>query len=195
MKILLIDAYDSFVYIIKDYLQILGCKVDIVRNDRLVSVDYSKYHALVLGPGPGHPLESGYIKLVNDFAGEKPIFGVCLGLQAICIQYGSRVVKAESRLHGKTSLVKHNNSGCMVNLPNPLSVTRYHSLIAVESEIDRNALNIDAHSMDDNYVMAISHRHHLIQAVQFHPESILTQNGLDIFLNFLQAAKSSIKAS
>lgn len=190
MKVLLIDSYDSFVYIIRDYFGYLGCDVKILRSDNLSNVDFLGYDVLVLGPGPGHPEDSVYLDLIRNFSGVRPIFGVCLGLQAICMVYGASVVKAESRLHGKTSLVRHNNSSCLRGLANPLRVTRYHSLVAVESEIDSMQLGVDAHSLDDGYVMAISHRYHLVQAVQFHPESIMTQDGIKIFSNFLSSVKS-----
>lgn len=187
MKILLIDAYDSFVHIIYQYLLSLGHEVDVIRNDKLnfTEIEATGYQCIVLGPGPGHPKDCGYLEVLEHFKTKLPLFGVCLGLQAMALYFGGRVVKASHLMHGKTSLVEHNNLGCFQNLPNPMTVTRYHSLIAEEVSFPHGELLISARSLDDHYIMGIKHRRYLIEGVQFHPESIGTEQGLKIFQNFL----------
>lgn len=188
MNLLLIDAYDSFVYIIAQYLKTLGHKVTVIRNDKLNLDAVAEYEALILGPGPGHPKDSGYVELINNYKGKLPIFGVCLGMQAIALTFGGNVIKASHLMHGKTSKIKHSNEGCFHELSNHLVVTRYHSLIA-ETESLPDTLDVTATAMDDNYIMGLKHKKFNIEGVQFHPESISTQGGLKIFENFLNKNK------
>jgi len=186
MKLLLIDAYDSFVYIIYQYLLSLGHHVDVIRNDQqhFETIQQAQYDTIILGPGPGHPKECGYLEVIEHFKNKLPLFGVCLGMQAIAVYFGGEVVKASHLMHGKTSQVEHNNQDCFLNLPNPMTVTRYHSLIAEEKTL-APTLKITARSLDDSYVMGLKHKTLNIEGVQFHPESICTDSGIKIFQNFL----------
>lgn len=187
MKILLIDAYDSFVHIIYQYLLSLEAQVDVLRNDKVAIAEIEKagYDLIVLGPGPGHPKDCGYTELLHHFKGKVPLFGVCLGMQAMTLAFGGEVVKAERLMHGKTSQIKHENVGCFRNMPQPFTATRYHSLIAKRDSFPHQELAITAVSLDDGYIMGLKHKHYLIEGVQFHPESICTQDGIKIFQNFL----------
>ena len=189
MKILLVDAYDSFVHTIDQYLQTLGAEVEVVRNDQLdfVQIAASGYAAIVLGPGPGHPCDCGYVELIQHFKGKLPILGVCLGMQALAVAFGGKVIPAKHRMHGKISQIEHTGEGCFAGLPNPLSVTRYHSLIAEESSFPHQELQITARALDDQYIMGVKHRAFPIEGVQFHPESICTDQGERIFANFLSS--------
>ncbi len=186
MKILLVDAYDSFVYTIDQYLQALGAQVDVIRHDQLdfQQIEDAAYTSIVLGPGPGHPRDCGYVEVIQHFKNSLPILGVCLGMQAMALAFGGNVVSAQHRMHGKISQIEHDGQGCFVGLPQPLSVTRYHSLIAEEASFPAE-LSISARSLDDHYIMGLRHRTLPIEGVQFHPESICTQEGAQIFKNFL----------
>ncbi len=184
MKILLIDAYDSFVHTIYQYLLALHAEVTVVRTDHMdfAKIEAEQYDLIMMGPGPGHPTECGYVKLIHHFQGKIPLFGVCLGMQALAIAFGGQVVKAKHLMHGKTSQISHTNEGCFVGLPNPLTVTRYHSLIAKEDTLPSDLI-ITARSLDDHYIMGLRHRHLPIEGVQFHPESIGTEEGMALFQN------------
>lgn len=187
MKVLLIDAYDSFSHIIDQYLLTLGAQTEVVRSGtRTVGqlVD-SAPDAVVLGPGPGHPAHSGHVELVHAFAGQVPLLGVCLGHQAIGLAYGARITVAKHLMHGKTSPVEHNEEGVFAGAARPLSVTRYHSLIVTDPPAE---LAVTATSLDDGYVMGIRHRTLAVEGVQFHPESVMTEGGLWLFKNFLERA-------
>jgi len=192
MKILLIDAYDSFVYVIYQYLLSLDCKVKVVRNDKvsLCTIKNEGYDAMILGPGPGHPKTTGYLELLAALEHHLPIFGVCLGMQAISLYYGADVIHAKHLMHGKTCTVSHENTGCFTQVPNPLTVTRYHSLIATQDSIAHTALQITARADDDGYVMGVRHPKLPIEGVQFHPESVSTENGLQLLANFLTPIKA-----
>jgi anthranilate synthase component 2 len=194
MKVLLVDAYDSFVYIIYDYLQTLNLDVTVRRNDQVspALIEQERPDAVVLGPGPGHPSEANYLPVLKQFAGKLPILGVCLGHQAIGLAFGAEVGCAKNLMHGRTSQIDHDGQGCFKGLPNPFTATRYHSLIVHEPTIG-NDLAITARSTDDGYVMGIRHKTHLIEGVQFHPESILTKGGLQIFSNFFDRAAQASK--
>ncbi len=189
MNILLIDAYDSFVHIIYQYLLSLDLEVEVIRNDQLNLdlIEKKHYHAIVLGPGPGHPHDAHYLPLIDRFKEKVPLLGVCLGLQAITLAFGGRVVKANHLMHGKTSLISHTNVGCFRGLSNPLTATRYHSLIAEEASFPHDELDITATSCDDHYIMGLKHKHFNIEGVQFHPESICTEQGLNLFKNFFDS--------
>lgn len=186
MRALLIDAYDSFIYIIAQYLQGLQLDTRVVRNDEVSfdMVEELRPDLIVLGPGPGHPSEARYVELVRRFQGRCPILGVCLGHQAIGLAYGARVRRASHLVHGKTSVVHHDGRGCFVGHPNPCRATRYHSLIVEESGLP-DCLEIAARAADDGYVMAMRHRTLPIESVQFHPESVCTEDGIALFRNFI----------
>jgi anthranilate synthase component 2 len=144
----------------------------------------------MLGPGPGHPTDCGYVELIHHFQGKVPLFGVCLGMQAIALAFGGKVVKAKHLMHGKTSQISHTNEGCFVGLPKPLTVTRYHSLIAEEVTLPGNDLIITARSLDDHYIMGLRHRRFPIEGVQFHPESIGTEEGMALFQNAINLGQA-----
>jgi len=188
MKALLVDAYDSFVHIIYQYLRTLGVAVKVVRNDKLSigEIHDDRPHFILLGPGPGHPADSGYVTLIREFSGDIPILGVCLGHQAISLAFGGKVERATHLMHGKTSLIAHDGRGCFVGQPSPLKATRYHSLIVPEAELP-DSLVVTARANDDGYVMGMRHRSAPIESVQFHPESIYTENGIGLFINFIES--------
>jgi anthranilate synthase component II len=191
VKVLLVDAYDSFTHIIDQYLRTLGAQTTVVRSrsatsDQLVAL---RPDAVVLGPGPGHPAESGHVELVHAFAGRVPLLGVCLGHQAIGLAYGGTVAVARHLMHGKTSVVTHDGRGVFEGAPAPLTVTRYHSLIVADPVPP--ALRVTARSSDDGYVMGVRHHALAVQGVQFHPESVLTEAGLRLFDNFLRDASAT----
>ncbi|MFH8407226.1 anthranilate synthase component II [Streptomyces sp. NPDC018019] len=187
MKILLVDAYDSFVHIIDQYLRTLGARTEVVRAgtrtaDQLAA---GAPDAVVLGPGPGHPLDSGHVELVRHFAGRTPLLGVCLGHQAIALAYGGRIEVADHLMHGRTSTVEHDGEGVFRGLPDRTVATRYHSLVVSRPLPD--VLQETATATDDGYVMGLRHRTLPVEGVQFHPESIMTGGGLRFFENFLAA--------
>lgn len=191
MKVLLIDAYDSFVHIIDQYLRTLGARTEVVRSltrtpDELAA---SRPDAVVLGPGPGHPAESGHVELVHRFAGRVPLLGVCLGHQAIALAHGGTIEVADQVMHGRTSMVRHDGEGLFQGLGNTLEVTRYHSLIVAEPLPEE--LVTTAVAIDHGYVMGLRHRTLPIESVQFHPESITTTGGLAMMRNFLSTAAGS----
>lgn len=187
MKALLIDAYDSFVYIIEQYLAELGAEPTVVRSaaENADLVRELQPDVLVLGPGPGHPLDSGHVELVREFAGRVPILGVCLGHQAIGCAYGATVSPAQHIMHGKTSTLEHDGRGIFTGAPADQLVTRYHSLVVEDATLPAE-LEVSARSRDDGYVMGLRHRDLAIESVQFHPESITTVHGIDLFRAFLE---------
>ncbi|WP_141731634.1 anthranilate synthase component II [Oligoflexus tunisiensis] len=193
--ILLIDNYDSFTYNIYQYLGCLGARVKVVRNDAIAVKDVArlKPEAIVLSPGPGTPDESGItLETITTYAGKIPILGVCLGHQSIGQAFGGKVIRAGKLMHGKTSMIQHANKGVFKGLPNPLEVTRYHSLI-VERKSLPDCLEITA-TTDDGMIMGLRHKRYLVEGVQFHPESYVTQKGMDMLQNFLDlAAKRGTK--
>ena len=175
-RILVIDKYDSFVYNIVQYLGQLGANVDVKRNDE-VSIEQAKtYDGILLSPGPGTPADAGVcISIVKELGGVVPIFGVCLGHQAIAEAFGATVSRAPELLHGKTSQVFHQGSSVMTPLPNPFTATRYHSL-AVEADTVPDELEVTGQT-DSGVVMGLRHKSADIEGVQFHPESVLTEGG------------------
>ena len=187
MKVLLVDAFDSFVYVVKNYVDLLGVDTTIVRVNRLTQVDPLAFDAVILGPGPGRPEECGYLGLLDQVAGRKPVFGICLGMQAIAVHAGAQVVRASSRQHGKVSGIRNDGKGCFKGLPDTFDVTRYHSLVADEASVSRVAdLEISARSLLDGYVMGLRRNRSLMEGVQFHPESIGSQYGHQVIANFFQ---------
>ena len=192
MKAVLIDAYDSFVYIIEQYLAELGAEPTVVRSaaENADLVRELQPDVLVLGPGPGHPLASGHVELVREFAGQVPILGVCLGHQAIGCAYGATVSPAAHIMHGKTSTIDHDGRGVFAAAPADQLVTRYHSLVVEDATLPAE-LEVSARSRDDGYVMGLRHRDLPIESVQFHPESITTADGIDLFRSFLHTYVSA----
>ncbi|MGA4841743.1 anthranilate synthase component II [Streptomyces sp. G45] len=185
MKVLLIDAYDSFVHIIDQYLRTLGARTEVVRSLTRSPAELaaSRPDAVVLGPGPGHPADSGHVELVREFAGRVPLLGVCLGHQAIALAYGGDVAVADQVMHGRVSTVRHDGAGVFHGLGHTLEATRYHSLVVPEPLPD--ALVVTATALDHGYVMGLRHRRLPVEGVQFHPESITTSGGLALLDNFL----------
>jgi anthranilate synthase/aminodeoxychorismate synthase-like glutamine amidotransferase len=185
-RILVIDSYDSFVYNIVQYLGELGADPIVVRNDQLTVEEAVALapDGVLLSPGPGRPEDAGIIcDAIRAFAGNTPVFGVCLGHQAIGHVYGGDVVSAPQLMHGKTSFITHNDTGVFTGLPSPLEATRYHSLV-IDPTTMPNELLITAESADGT-VMGVRHRDVDVEGVQFHPESILTTAGHDLLRNFL----------
>jgi anthranilate synthase component II len=190
--ILVIDNYDSFTYNLVQYLGELGAEPVVRRNDE-ISVDEIAGlapSAIVLSPGPKTPAEAGItVPVIRRYGATIPTLGVCLGHQAIGEAYGGRVVRAANLMHGKTSEISHDGEGIFAGLPNPLRVMRYHSLI-VERESLPNELEVIASGITDpTEIHAVRHRTHPVWGVQFHPESVLTQDGKQLLQNFLELAQ------
>jgi anthranilate synthase component II len=189
--LLVLDNYDSFTYNLVQYLGELGKEIVVHRNDAISVDDVGelKPAAVVISPGPCTPAEAGIsVPLVQRWGATIPILGVCLGHQAIAEAYGGRVVRARRVMHGKTSLVRHDGQGIFAGLPSPLEVMRYHSLVAERASLPVD-LEILASAADDaDEVHAVRHRRHPVWGVQFHPESIMTQQGKAILANFLTLA-------
>jgi para-aminobenzoate synthetase component 2 len=184
-KILVVDNYDSFVYNLVQYLQQLGAECTVVRNDAVRAEEAAKYDGVLISPGPGTPEKAGVSVEMIKYCAEHsiPLFGVCLGHQAIGVAFGATVSRAPELLHGKTSLVYHNQEGVLVDLPSPFTATRYHSL-CVEKDSVPNTLHITG-STDSGLVMSMEHTTLPIQGVQFHPESVLTEHGHQMLANWL----------
>ena len=184
-KILVIDNYDSFVFNLVQYLQQLGAECTVVRNDAVAAAEAANYDGVLISPGPGTPEKDGIsIEMIKYCAEHSiPLFGVCLGHQAIGVAFGATVSRAPELLHGKTSLVYHNQEGVLADLPSPFTATRYHSL-CVEKDSVPNTLHITG-STDSGLVMSMEHTSLPIQGVQFHPESVLTEHGHQMLANWL----------
>lgn len=193
ISVLLIDNYDSFVYNLAQYLGALGAIPTVVRNDvPLRRLEEVEPQALVLSPGPGRPEDAGNsVEAIGAFAGRLPILGVCLGHQAIGVAFGASVVRAERVMHGKSSQVLHTGTGLFADLPNPFEATRYHSLVIDPASVPQE-LEVTARTPED-VVMGVRHRHHVIEGLQFHPESVLTPQGMRLIENFLRAAGSTAR--
>jgi len=184
-RILVIDNYDSFVFNLVQYLAQLGAECTVVRNDEVEASEASKYDGVLISPGPGTPDKAGVSIAMINYCAENsiPLFGVCLGHQAIGEAFGATVSRAPELLHGKTSQVIHNGTGVLSNLPSPFTATRYHSL-AVERQTVPEVLEITG-STDSGVVMSLRHKTLPIQGVQFHPESVLTEHGHLMLANWL----------
>jgi anthranilate synthase component 2 len=193
--LLMIDNYDSFTYNLVQYFGQLGEQVAVYRNDRITLEEIERLcpERIVISPGPCSPGEAGIsVQVIKHFAGKVPILGVCLGHQAIGEAFGGNVVRSAYLMHGKTSPIHHNGRGLFKGLPNPFEATRYHSLI-VERSTFPDCLEITAW-VEEGEVMGLQHRELPIWGVQFHPESILTMNGMDILRNFLEMSKKSVRS-
>ena len=194
MKFLIIDNYDSFVYNLAQILGELGVKSDVIRNDKITieQIKKNNYDAIVISPGPGTPDDKKYfgicVDVISELGPEKPILGVCLGHQGIIHAFGGKVVNARNVRHGKTSLVKHEETPLFENVDSPFRATRYHSLVG-DKTIIPGSLAVTAIAEDDGEIMGVSHKQYLIEGVQFHPESILTSEGKKINRNFVKMVK------
>jgi para-aminobenzoate synthetase component 2 len=185
-RVLVIDNYDSFVYNIVQYLGQLGADCEVRRNDEIDLAEVGRLapDGILLSPGPGSPDRAGVcVDLIRQYGGRIPLFGVCLGHQAIAEAYGATVTRAPELLHGKTSLVHHDGTGVLAGLPDPFTATRYHSLAVVAGTLPPE-LEVTGRT-DSGVVMALRHRDLPIEGVQFHPESVLTQGGHRILANWL----------
>lgn len=186
--LLVIDNYDSFTFNIVQYLQMLGCEVDVVRNDEIKVEEIAARHPdkLLISPGPCDPAHAGIsMDAIAHYAGKIPIFGVCLGHQSMGQVFGGRVIAAKEIVHGKTSPIYHTGSGVFAGLPSPFLATRYHSL-AVERSTLPKMFTVTAWT-EDGEIMGIQHTSLPLHGVQFHPESILTEHGMEILRNFIKA--------
>ncbi len=194
MKFLIIDNYDSFVYNIAQYLGELGVDCEVIRNDKITidEIKQKKYDGIIISPGPGTPDEKKYFgvcsDVIRDVGNSIPILGVCLGHQGIISSFGGKVTNAGCVRHGKTSPVRHTNSELFKGVKNPFRATRYHSLVG-DKTIIPEILEVTATAEDDGEVMAIRHKEYLIEGVQFHPESIMTEDGKKILANFIRQVR------
>jgi len=182
----MIDNYDSFTYNLVQYLGILGADVEVRRNDQisLEEIETMAPERLVISPGPGVPQSAGIIiPVIQRFYRQLPILGVCLGHQAVAVSFGGRVVRAARLMHGKVSKIYHNSRDVFRDVPDPFTATRYHSL-AIERESLPSCLEISARA-EDGEIMGLRHQDYPVHGIQFHPESILTQEGMRILENFL----------
>jgi para-aminobenzoate synthetase component II len=186
VRVLVIDNYDSFVFNLVQYIGQLGVECDVRRNDEIEVADVGRLRpaGVLLSPGPGTPQRAGIcMKLIEEYAGALPIFGVCLGHQAIGAVYGGTVDRAPELLHGKTSLVHHDGVGVLAGLPDPFTATRYHSLAVDEATLPPE-IEVTGRT-ETGIVMAMRHRTLPIEGVQFHPESVLTEGGHLMLANWL----------
>ncbi len=190
MKTLIIDNYDSFVYNLVQYVGELGGEPIVYRNDQL-SIDMAKKlqpDRIIISPGPGTPEDPRYFgtcsAILKQMSPMIPTLGVCLGAQGIVHVFGGRIVRAKRLMHGKTSMIKHDGKTIFKAVRNPLRATRYHSLVAEKVTIP-SCLKITAEALDDSEVMGVRHIVYPIEGIQFHPESILTEDGMKIIKNFL----------
>jgi anthranilate synthase/aminodeoxychorismate synthase-like glutamine amidotransferase len=187
--VLVIDNYDSFTYNLVQYLGELGADVKVMRNDAgsVAAVVDARPDRIVISPGPGRPEDAGItMTLIGELGKTTPILGVCLGHQAIGAAFGGSVTRAPAPLHGKTSRIEHDGRGVFAGLDGPFAAARYHSLI-VSDERFPDALEVSARTCDDRTIMGLRHREWPVHGVQFHPESILTEQGRRILRNFLEA--------
>ena len=186
-----LDNYDSFTYNLVQYFGELGAEVVVRRNDQITIEEIEELHPerIVVSPGPCTPQDAGIsIELIRHFAGKVPLLGVCLGHQAIGAAFGGNVVRAPHLMHGKTSQIQHDGRKVFRDLPSPMQATRYHSLMVAEEELP-GELEISATATErdgTNTIMGLRHRKFPVEGVQFHPESVLTQNGKQLLKNFLE---------
>ena len=192
---LIIDNYDSFVYNLAQRLGELGVSSDVIRNDKITisQIKEKNYDAIVISPGPGTPEDKRYFgickNVILELGQETPILGVCLGHQGIIDCFGGKVTNAANIRHGKTSQIKHYDDSLFKGVKNPFRATRYHSLVG-EKTIIPDSLKITAVAEDDGEIMGVSHKEFFIEGVQFHPESIMTDEGKKILKNFIERVKN-----
>jgi anthranilate synthase/aminodeoxychorismate synthase-like glutamine amidotransferase len=185
--VLVIDNYDSFTYNLVQYLGELGAEVQVVRNDAasIESIGQKPPERIVISPGPGRPEDAGItMDVIREFGPTIPILGVCLGHQAIGAVFGGAVVRAAAPMHGKTSTIEHDGRGVFTGLTGPFVASRYHSLMVAEAGLP-DELEVSARTREDKTIMGLRHRRWPIHGVQFHPESILTEEGRRLLRNFL----------
>jgi anthranilate synthase/aminodeoxychorismate synthase-like glutamine amidotransferase len=188
--VLVVDNYDSFTYNLVQYLAELGADVEVRRNDEVTvdEVEAMRPERILISPGPCTPRQAGIsVSLIRRMAGQVPILGVCLGHQAIGEAFGGKVVRAKQLMHGKTSQIEHDGRTIFSGMPSPMTATRYHSLIVSDSKLPKE-LEVSATAKDGNgeqVIMGLRHRTLPVEGVQFHPESVLTQNGKQMIRNFL----------
>jgi anthranilate synthase component 2 len=188
--LLLIDNYDSFTYNLSQYLSELEEEVMVVRNDKINIVEIEKLNPerIVISPGPATPLQAGISNdVIRHFGGKLPILGVCLGHQCIGHVFGGKVDLAKSVMHGKSSLIHHNDTGVFEGMPNPFSAIRYHSLMVYREGLP-DSLEITAWT-EDGTIMGLRHKEYQIEGIQFHPESFMTENGMKLLKNFINNSK------
>jgi len=184
--LLMIDNYDSFTYNLVQYFGELGADIGVFRNNKISiqEIEKIKPEKIVISPGPGTPEKAGIsVNLVRAFAGKIPILGVCLGHQSIGHAFGAKIVHAGKLMHGKTSMIQHDGKSIFKNLPVPFKATRYHSLV-IRRDTLSDDFEITAES-EDNEIMGIRHKKYILEGIQFHPESIMTETGKDLLKNFL----------
>lgn len=184
--VIVIDNYDSFTYNIVDYLKQLSANVVVIKNDAITVQELQQYNPkhIVISPGPHSPVHAGISVEIIRHLKHIPILGVCLGHQAICYAFGADIVKANRPMHGMQSKLLHDNKTIFELIPSSYVITRYHSLVVDKSTLSSD-LEISAYA-DDGEIMAIRHKTYPIEGIQFHPESILTDHGIDLFRNFLK---------
>lgn len=188
MKLLLIDNYDSFTFNLYQMLGALGASITVKLNDRVAPEDVERADAIVISPGPGNPDEAGQcLSIIREYAQRKPILGVCLGHQALAQAFGGRIVRAPRQMHGKQSKLYHDGKSLYAGVPAPVNVGRYHSLIVEEQSLPQD-FEISSYTRDGE-IMGIRHRSLPLEGVQFHPESILTENGSAMLRNFIDSLK------
>lgn len=190
----MIDNYDSFTYNLVQYLGELGTDIEVYRNDKITMNDISKLDPkrIVISPGPCTPNEAGIsVEVIRRFAGRIPLLGVCLGHQSLAFAFGGEIIRADRLMHGKTSLVKHDNQTVFKGLPNPFEATRYHSLIVNKETLPAD-FEISAVT-EEGEIMGLRHLPTGAEGVQFHPESILTTSGMDLLRNFLELGSGNGK--
>jgi len=186
--ILVIDNYDSFTYNLVQYIGELGAELEVRRNDQITLAEIAEMRPakIVISPGPGTPDDAGIsLDIIREFGPNTPIFGVCLGHQAIGQALGGKVIRAERLMHGKTSPITHDGAGIFSHLPSPLTATRYHSLI-VERDTLPDSLVITAETSEGE-IMGLRHKTWPLEGVQFHPEAVLTEHGKQMVRNFVDA--------
>lgn len=193
--ILIIDNYDSFTYNLYQYMGEIYPELKVVRNDKISLSEIEKLNpsGIVLSPGPGRPENAGIcVDVIKNFKGRLPILGICLGHQAIGYAFGGNIIGAGVIMHGKTSGIKHNGEGVFKGIKNPLTVMRYHSLVIDKKSFPDNELEICAETKDE-VIMAVKHKKYDIYGLQFHPESIMTDEGKCILKNFINICKKEQK--
>lgn len=184
--ILMIDNYDSFTYNLVQYFGELGANLKVYRNDEVTldQIKRMRVRQIVISPGPGRPENAGIsVDVIHKFAGKIPILGVCLGHQCIGAAYGGKIIRAQKLMHGKTSMIDHDNKEIFKGIENPFEATRYHSLV-IEKKTMPKCLEATAHTSDGE-MMGLRHKEYPLWGVQFHPESILTKEGKKILKNFM----------
>lgn len=185
--VLVIDNFDSFTYNLVQYLEILNQKIVVKRNNKITLKEIENLNpkVILLSPGPGNPKTSGItLDVIKRFKAKIPIIGICLGHQSIAEAFGGKVIKGKNPVHGKISLVNHTKKGVFKGLKSPLQVTRYHSLIVEEKTLPKD-FEITART-NDNVIMGIKHKKYLLEGIQFHPEALLTEFGLEMLNNFFK---------